>query len=256
MNEREYATEVAKRIGGEVTEVVKNNGVKMIGVTKKNDGFAPVMYVNDIYDKISIDEAVERFNQCTDEPSEVREMRDMLEFWDKAKENIQLRMLSDSNASELSRPAGEPFDDLILVPYVSKNGLSVKIDERILEKWDVTIDDVFKAGYDSIKPEIQNMMGFLSKFVPDIQSDGPMMMLVTNADKFYGANCILKAHEELKKIYPNGYMAIPSSVHEFIVVSATDMEVSEIAQIICEVNRSQVAPQEVLGTKPYVIKEA
>jgi len=48
---------------------------------------------------------------------------------------------------------------------------------------------------------------------------------------------------------------IPSSTHEVIVIPADASQEKEFAEMIAEVNKTEVAPQEILGYRPLVYDE-
>ena len=58
--------------------------------------------------------------------------------------------------------------------------------------------------------------------------------------------------EKLKEMFPNGYIVLPSSVHEVIVVPNDDsIEALELDNMVNEVNDTKVLQEEQLGTKAY-----
>ena len=55
------------------------------------------------------------------------------------------------------------------------------------------------------------------------------------------------------EIYPNGYIVLPSSVHEVIVLPYSEDQAFN--NMVNEVNESKVAAEEVLGHKAYLFKK-
>lgn len=88
----------------------------------------------------------------------------------------------------------------------------------------------------------------------DLENTKMPMYVLTNKQKMYGAACILYPgvlKEFAEKIQQDLYI-LPSSVHEVILVPA-DAEVDQEAlrEIVTEINRTQVAEDEVLADSVY-----
>ena len=76
------------------------------------------------------------------------------------------------------------------------------------------------------------------------------MYVVTNKKRRYGAASVLKAKDELNRMFPEGYIVLPSSVHEVIVVKNDD-NIKAYTEMVKMVNSDVVAPEEVLSDKVY-----
>lgn len=76
------------------------------------------------------------------------------------------------------------------------------------------------------------------------------LIAISNKANCHGAGCIYAADRLLKK---GSYVAIPSSIHEWIVFPYTDdVDLEKVTEMIREVNETQVAPEERLGSFPTV----
>lgn len=75
------------------------------------------------------------------------------------------------------------------------------------------------------------------------------VMVITNSSGYYGASAIFYdgVLEALKDYY-----LVPSSVHEWLAVPKSIADKEYLAQIIRQVNRTEVSPKEVLSDFPYV----
>lgn len=83
----------------------------------------------------------------------------------------------------------------------------------------------------------------------DATAEETGVMVVTNSSGYYGASAIFYdgVLEALKDYY-----LVPSSVHEWLAVPKPITDKEYLAQIIRQVNRTEVSPKEVLSDFPYV----
>ena len=95
--------------------------------------------------------------------------------------------------------------------------------------------------------------------VPDIKALPDLgMHVLTNAQKTDGAAVMFYpgVMEAVEKQMGRKVTIIPSSTHEVIVIPAdASQSEKEFAQIIAEVNKTEVASQEILGYRPLVYDE-
>jgi hypothetical protein len=59
-----------------------------------------------------------------------------------------------------------------------------------------------------------------------------------------------KAMEEAMELYPNGFVILPSSIHECILAPA-DLDKRELKLMVGDVNESVVSDQEILSNNIY-----
>ena len=89
--------------------------------------------------------------------------------------------------------------------------------------------------------------------IDDSHTPLPMFVL-TNQESFYGASCILYDH--LLQSYANhfdcDFYILPSSIHEVILIPATnDSSLSEMAEMVKNVNDTSLPPDEMLSDNAY-----
>lgn len=70
-----------------------------------------------------------------------------------------------------------------------------------------------------------------------------------------GAVAIIKAEEELKKAFPNGYIVIPSSIHEMLVMPCDAIEEDKMNDLVGDVNEHALSPEERLSNNVYKFVE-
>lgn len=269
MTKREYAQEIANAVNGKVMEVAKANGIIHTGINvpSQKSKVSPTVYIDEYYEQSrEIEEAVEMVKTMI-EKNRVDDF-DVTQITDfsKVKENLRARLYSDRTQAEVFRTT-DCMDGLIVVPYIRlKNDefggyASVKVTRQILQNWDVSEDEVFRIAYENSAKDVKfvnmaymmaEMMGLPVEVAEAMAGDNEMYVL-SNSDKMFGAIGALVAREMLKERFPDGYVILPSSVHEVIVLPYTaGMDTDCLNEMVKEVNMQEVLPEEVLGDRAYV----
>ena len=83
------------------------------------------------------------------------------------------------------------------------------------------------------------------------KEENPERWVVTNREKCYGAASIIAAKKELAKRFPDGYIVLPSSIHEVLIVSKDIGEGSELLNMVKEINATAVSPEDKLSDNVY-----
>ena len=178
-------------------------------------------------------------------------IKGIMSNWETAKEYIRPRLYNKAKAEGVYKSAAfYGFDDLVIVPYAefdAKGGkAAVKVTPELIWHWGVPEEDVYKAaeanatGYEFI--DMASLIPFMAEMP---------MWVATNADSYYGAYAAIVLRDEIKAKFPDGYIAIPSSVHEFIIVPKDAGDNASITEMIGAVNAAEVATPDQLGTHPY-----
>lgn len=82
---------------------------------------------------------------------------------------------------------------------------------------------------------------------------GDIMLVISSNNKAFGAYGVIALKDQLKERFPEGYIVLPSSLHEVIVIPKGTGELIALAQMVQEVNHTEVNPEEILGHKAYEI---
>ncbi len=82
------------------------------------------------------------------------------------------------------------------------------------------------------------------------------LLRVTNKNQQYGAACIYseKTKQALDSEFPHGYLMIPSSVHEFLIMPDINLSTEFIPHIIVTINLT-LNQSKILGYRPYEYEE-
>lgn len=271
MNKREYAEAIAREINGaEVREVEKANGVVFTGISITVGNVSPTAYIDYFYDNnVPVSDATEKIKSAFNDSQKQIDVSWICDY-EKVKPRLQARLYNQKTKAEVFRPATEyGFDDIIIIPYISiemedGNG-AAQVRESHLKQWGVTATEVIDTAIKNLQYEqkIISMTEFLLSMLfkgdapetPDCFEDP--IVIVTNKTLCYGASSILTVTKELQKRFPDGYVVIPSSVNECIVIGeCEDMELQleNVTQMVREVNASEVKPEEVLSDHAYYFK--
>ncbi|MBD5464053.1 MAG: hypothetical protein HDR24_13540 [Lachnospiraceae bacterium] len=215
------------------------------------------------------------------------DLSQFIEF-DKAKEKLAFKLVhAEKNKELLKQVPHKLFHNLAIVfyytvqeaPFYGKGAILVH--DSHMKHWEVGPDTLYQTAFRNtpvLFPSIiENMQEVMRSILMDgIENDGlcgketeelldevcmqeltqtkmPMYVL-TNKQKLYGAACmlypgVLKTFAE--KIQRDFYI-LPSSIHEVILVPAdADTDKEALHEIVTEINRTQVAEEEVLADSVY-----
>ena len=98
--------------------------------------------------------------------------------------------------------------------------------------------------------DVLRAMGMPEAMISDTEQNPPMIVL-SNYKRTFGAYSIIAKLDELKERFTNGFIVLPSSVHEVIVVEVPDGE--ELDNMVQEVNDGYVNLEEQLSGHAYRI---
>ena len=177
--------------------------------------------------------------------------------WDEAKPRLKARLYNNSFEADVYEPAARyGFHDLRIVPYITmmENGYT-KVTRQLTDIWGVTPEEVLEVAKANVADDVDIMS--MAKLISEL-TDTPLpegvipTKVITNADKFYGAISIIYSKEKLSKMFPNGYIVLPSSVHEVIVIPDIGEDDNEkFVEMVRDVNATVVEPQDVLSDRIY-----
>lgn len=170
----------------------------------------------------------------------------------------------------------------ILVKKDSEGIGSITVNNDLMERWRLTVDILYSTAsgntpllFESmVKPmdEIIKTLVFNPdpKFGDDNYDDTLMadivqkqhtrnhnqpMYVAGNKSGLNGAAWLLQMNEvrKLSKSLGNDLFILPSSIHEVIVVPFTnEISQNDLYQMVCDVNATQVAPEEFLSNNVYL----
>lgn len=154
--------------------------------------------------------------------------------------------------------------DLSIVLRYKADGGSILVSKDFLQHINMTEDEAFEFATKNALQEsysIKNIQDILiemigaDSFPEELPEPELPMIVVTNKEKLNGAVGLF-VNEELRKAVHDkigDFFIIPSSIHECIVVPASEDSSDAIKSIISEVNATQVSPEDKLSDTLYEV---
>ncbi len=258
-----------------VHSTVKNNGVVLSGLSFSKKGYnaSPTIYMENYYsdyvegeDVADIADRIMSLYRENDMAAQV----DMSFFddFEHVKDRLFIKLINkEKNSDFLKGSPYEDFLDLAIVPYVRVcdkkigNGIIMVRNEH-LALWKTDAKKVLAAAkkntHDHDGYNIRHIMDVLDGLgVGDKEGLGEKefpMYVATNSRKINGA-AVLTMNDKLKEfsaIIGGDYYIIPSSVHELILLGKRDDSACNIDEMIRDVNRTELGPDDVLADHAYV----
>lgn len=258
-----------------INHVIKNNSVHLDGllIRKHNSSVSPTIYLNHYYDQYENDRSMEdimneiakrRIESADNSFTEI----DELTCFEKVKDKISCKLINYCrNIEYLSDKPYTPIADLAAVYYIgigfSDYGYgSVIINNQILESYKISVEELHAIALQNMQKDKARLLpmtdiikGLLSDTsdISDFEQTNVPMFVLTNEEKINGASKLLDSitmDEVAKRIGTNFYI-LPSSIHETILVTATDCSISELEKMVMEVNETEVAAEEILSDHVY-----
>ncbi|MBE5883067.1 MAG: hypothetical protein E7291_01390 [Lachnospiraceae bacterium] len=266
-------------------EVQKNNGVRLQGllILTEKQNVSPTIYLKPFWEAyeggVTLADLIKKILQIyrEDTPGECVDMSFFRDF-EKVKDRICYRLIdAGQNRELLEKIPHIPFLDLAICFYYAYEGnalgsgsILIYHTHRLLWQTDVTeLMSLAQTNTERLFPwECQSMESVLKEIMEQEQQEGCVpeeeerqqlheeipMHILSNRQRVYGAACILY-HGVLKELAEksgaNLYI-LPSSVHEVILLPDHHTEdTQQLKNMIYEVNRTQLEPEEVLSDSLY-----
>lgn len=259
----------------EIRQITKQNDRVLDGliISSENTDIAPTIYLDSYYDAFmaggtSFEEVVEHICRLYEDNKTTETFnQDAFLDWNRAKEHIVCRIVNKkANENFLQDVPHVDFLDLsivfsYLITIEDVGQGNIVIHQCHADKWGVTADDLYEAAKKSaptLLPATIDTLGELlggSSDVAEMQADEvPDMTVLSNASKTFGAAAIIYdgVQEALAKRVGGSYYVLPSSVHELLILPATDERIDKnLDAMVKEVNAKEVPDGEVLSDHCY-----
>lgn len=250
------------------------NGVIFEGITIKTEGscIAPVIYTQSIIDKaeaegVSLDDVVAHIIDIYEEHKTADFDLTELMSRDFVLSHVKIGLQREST-EELIKGASE-FKGIESYLYIcgdatEDGNFSIKLTEMYLERASVSVAEAWEHAKEntfadteivSMAKLMSEMMGF--EYDESMERDMPMYV-ISNKSKIKGASAIcdkarLKAFAEEHGTIK--LLALPSSVHEMIIIPfSDDMDIEMFSAMVAQVNSQEVAPEERLSDEAIVLE--
>ena len=254
--------------------VRKNNGVILHGIeiAEKGSNIAPCIYLDRWHDRYEAGEDIEIIMDGiirSFEDGRKRAMPDISDFenFEAVRGKIYGRLVNtEKNAEVLTDIPNRAFLDLSLIYCVvlsiGEEVGSIMVRNSHMEAWGVSEDDLYREAMSNMETADDAIIKSFTEIMKEMAGDGlPLcpdsfpMYVLTNRCKVNGAVEITRKDvlEKAAEIMGCDFMVIPSSVHEVLLVpdNRNPKQAAQIAGMVDEVNRTQVAEDEVLSFHVY-----
>lgn len=292
MSFEEFAENVLKEIRVKVDgafqikehNVIKNNNVKRTGIDiiKNGEDIGPCVYLDEFYREYEANGM--KFDEIVDEVCRLilkHEEDDALDFdvsgfkkWETVRENIYPKLINaEQNKELLEEIPHRIFMDLAVVYYaVARDSAqedigTILIYNRHMEMWGQEEENLYQTAMMNMRADGEADLATIETIVKCIVPDfifpaasdnvpgNTSMYILTNCHKRFGAAEILdrKTLQMIADKVGDGFIVLPSSVHETIVLPPKDeTEYRRMADMVREVNDTDVDVEERLSYHVYV----
>lgn len=265
---------------------LKNNGKERTGVLIEKPGIniSPTIYLEEYYESflrgVPVESIVQQIHAFYKNIRQDESWNyDTLICYEEVKDKIVFKLINtEKNQEFLSMVPHMEILDLSVVFYVlldvTEDGTAaMTISQKHAEQWEINTLELWKAAVENVvrllPAEFFTMRYALKDLFRDHsdesfceenlleeqsgESDG--MYVLSNRIRSYGAACIVYPHiaEMIGEILGTDFYVLPSSVHEVIILPVRpEMCCCEMEEMVSEINRTQVAEEEVLSDHVYL----
>lgn len=295
MVNKDFANEVGSIIEKKVTDVevtvsdvTKNNNQIFTGVAIKpvDSNIAQCIYLEEIVNRFGEDA-----NVVADEVIKIYEKggiscnfdTNMIASFESAKNNIVKILINKSLNEEML--GAVPHKNYLDMAYVYKIRINidgvpdagfVMISNQMLDAWNICIEDLDEIAEENMVKLLPTRISDLFKVLAELMdipeemipmlvpADAPKMYVISNNVYQNGAGAAFmydnQALSEIADKEGKDLYILPSSIHETIVVPVVPFdnafELTELTELVKEVNGTEVAPNEVLSDNAYFYDRA
>ena len=245
-------------------EVVVKNGVELEGIRLSGETFTPIVYPGEFPEEMeyaemvnAICEAFEEFLKEKGSGTAVESFQNHISEKEYLMENIYVGMQRSGSEDIVKRESEfSGIEEYLHVRQDASDGYySAKVKEEILKNAGVTLEEAWTAAEKNTAEEavitpMSEMLG-----LPDLSN---AMFILTNTGGLKGASSIIaksKIKEVANSIGVERFVALPSSIHEWILVPHQDGEdMSSFDAMVLSANKEAVDEKEQLADRAYVLE--
>lgn len=285
----EFIDEMAKRVkmcfdkevSVEVHKVVKNNSMEYDSLIINEPGrnVTPNFYLQGMYsryvDGIGLDSLVSEIVQKYESAYDSEKYENLSLDYADCQEKIVMRLISfEKNKKMLEEAPYIPFLDMAVVFYFladnDQNGIaSIRITNEIMNDWKTDVKELYTLASDNSKRIFEEKVMPMSKMFEEFNIDISKIRsekanqiyeersepyVVTNNIGINGASVILYPDmlREIAAKLGGDFYVLPSSIHEVLVVSASeDVDEKSLKKMVEDINRNYLLPDEYLSDNVY-----
>jgi hypothetical protein len=270
----------------QIQTVVKNNDTRLTGIViRSNDSnIAPTIYLDGFFgqyqDGMPMDEVIKKVID-TYEQNKVTGRFDVSMVTDYASvsNRICVKLVNAAKNQDLLADAPHVMvSDLAVIFYIvlsKDNGSTATITVRnnLMKLWNVTTEQLYEMAMDNtqrmFRGTVKSMASIMTEMLGNrmdeecanefydmaVGEDEVPMYIATNNIRIDGSVVILYDGllREFASRVGSDFYILPSSVHETILVPVSeDIQLDYLRDMVREINRTEVAPEEVLSDNVYI----
>lgn len=253
-----------------VRDVLKDNGTRRRGILLKTEDecLIPVLYLEGVYERYQAGEDAEKLlaEMLKDNDEQIREMEEwdfrpeQFMDYDYAKEHLRFRLINyEKNMELLQNMPYIRWNDLAVIFYydIRDGQAQIQVNNRHLALWEKTVGAIYRDAMENMKKRIPDEMFPLSDWIPvemiSGMEEGSFFYVLTNSSRRFGAAAMLYTGKirELADSIGSDIVILPSSQHEVLLIKDIAEERLRYREMVGEVNRIAVEPEEVLSDNIY-----
>lgn len=265
-----------------VEKVYKNNiCLQGLHIIEEGSRVSPIIYLDAFYDRYrkepellaKMEQDILCFYNIHKPCGQMKVDTSSFENWEQAKSRICFKLINkEQNREMLARMPHFELLDLAIVFYClvgrnSEGQASVLVENGLMEYWGKSANDLYNAAKQNtpylfpyefgsmeqvLAKEMEMPVEGLTQILPIGRS--PQMYILSNNTGVNGATSILYGGV-LKSIadrFGSDLIIIPSSINEVLILKADgEFSISDVTEMVKEVNAEEVAPEEVLSDHAY-----
>lgn len=266
-----------------IEEVVKNNGLKLTGISipQGDQRAVPTVYLDSLYQKYVNGR---NLDSCVGDVADMRiEVQDKAAFinmglpdildYEKMKDKLQVRICDKEwNEERLADKVVTEHGDFVAYYAVNmeenEGGIgSIPVTVNLMNEWGVTAEQIQADAVAADRNRgvvLMDMNEMIKSMIfgeepenllnekLDIETMREPMFCLTNSQKMNGASLLLQedVRKQIGECLGSDYFVLPSSIHEVLILPDNGLfEVPELNAMVNEVNETQVERQEQLSDK-------
>lgn len=254
-----------------VGTVEKINGIILDSVSVMENGvnISPALYMNSFYEEYEDGESFDAvFERIWDIYRRYRKSScadvSFLYDYSKVRGRIIRRVVcTEKNSHLLESVPHREFLDLSLIYYYftecrEYGSAAVLIKNDLMRMWHVTPEELDAQSVLNMKEllpwEFISMKQLIEGFTEAEDDDFVPLYVLSNVRRCFGAAWMADQEvlRSIADIIRKDYYILPSSVHECLILPAhADADAQSLRDMVYEINRSQVEPEEVLSDNVY-----
>ena len=251
-------------------EILKNNGVRLVGISIRKEGeiAAPIIYMEEYYGEYCAGASIEALTAHLLEilqkvpPLPMYDFEEFFDF-DKIKYRIVYKLINaKKNAKLLKKVPNLPILDFAIVFYVMVSveeceSCSILIRNEHMNEWKLPISILYQYA----KSNTPRLCPYVIKPLEEMFEESSFdvvpqssLIVLTNDRNVNGASAILYPDmpKHIFEYVGKNYYLLPSSIHEFLIVSDSDLiNPLKLREIVRDINTNLVDREEFLSDNIY-----